>query len=241
MDIDALVLRILALRQPALEVEPHDLARIAGQRDEYEAKEDFRAHRAQPELRAIERRKGFAHAHALQLAAEFVRPAVIGAGDRTRAVAGAIQQTRGAMTADIVERLDLALGIAHGDHALRPQIEGHVVAGIGDRVYVPHDLPAWLEDAFYLETLHLGMVIGPRRKGSGDGGHGGFDGGQRGGIHRCSSTATTPRDPEIIWSYNLRLSGCRRQVAAVTHGPQYAANCVVSVAPQRAMGSYMAI
>ena len=82
-----------------------------------------------------------------------------------RAVAGAIENARTAMAADIVKRPDRPVAIAQNDDAFGAKIEGQVVACGRDRVDVADDLPARQQHALQLQALQGGVAVHP-------GGHG---------------------------------------------------------------------
>src|SRR6201986_3294021 len=79
-------------------------------------------------------------------------------------MAGAFQQSRTAMSTDVAQRADAAAPLAKHDHAVRPELEGEVVAWLGELTHVTGDLPTRLEDALDLEARELGVVVDPGRE-----------------------------------------------------------------------------
>src|SRR4029077_17824548 len=104
---------------------------LTAQADEHEPKKHLHTHRLQAELRAIQGRKGFACADGEQVTAELVGPAVIGAGQRSRAVATAVEKARTAVTTDIVKRAELSLRIPQRHDTVDPaKIHAHEIPGL---------------------------------------------------------------------------------------------------------------
>ena len=72
---------------------------------------------------------------AAQRAVEVIAPAMEGAGHNQRAMAALFgQHARSAVAAKVVEGAHLAVLAAHHDGALANDVEGHVIAGLGNVV-----------------------------------------------------------------------------------------------------------
>ena len=123
------------------------------------------ADRPQPMLRPIEPGEAVPGRHAKQCTVVSIRPAVIGAGDGARAAACAVEQSRAAVPADVMERANLPVAITNGKHALGADVERQVIAGLFEGAHMTQDLPAGQEDSLELEPRHLRVVVDP-------GGHG---------------------------------------------------------------------
>ncbi len=141
--------------------DPRHGRRVAGQADEDETEGNIRAHRTQAMFGAIESRETLANGHADQAAVVPVRPAVVGAGNGRGTVSRAVQQARAAMPADIVKAAYRTIAIAQHHDAFRAQIEGFVVARLGNGIDMAHDLPARHQNAFEFEPGQLGVVVNP--------------------------------------------------------------------------------
>ena len=138
---------------------------VAGQTDEDEAVIDLALHRLEAVLRRIETDERVAERDAHEAAAQIVAPGVIAAVQPHRAVAGrAVDQPRGAMPAHIVERAHDAVVAADDDDRLVEEIEGVIVARIGNIVQMTHDLPPRPEHALGLVREEFLVVIEPARQ-----------------------------------------------------------------------------
>src|SRR6202789_1205999 len=112
-------------------------------------------------LSTIETGKALPNGHADQAAVVPVGPAVIGAGDGRGAVSRTVHQPPAASPADILKAGNRALAITQHHDALGPQIEGLVVARLGDGIDVTHDLPARQQNASELEPGQFAVVVNP--------------------------------------------------------------------------------
>ncbi len=137
---------------------------VAGEADEDEAEQDLHLDRLEAVRRAVKAGEAVARRHAEQAALVVVRPAVVRADDRARAVAAVVEQPRAAVPADVVEGADLPLAVPQHDDAVGAEVEGDEVARVRDRTHVAADLPARAQDALELEPVHLGVVVHPRRQ-----------------------------------------------------------------------------
>src|SRR5258708_28858 len=156
---------------------------VAREAYEDEAEGDAHAHGLECQLRAIERRESLACGDRAQLPAQAIRPAVIGAGDRARAIAGALEDARATVSADVVEGADLPLGIPHHDDAVGTEVERHVIPGCGDGAHVTDDLPARLDEPLVFAARQLRVVVDPGRQGARRGARRGFSGPGGGRFH----------------------------------------------------------
>ena len=104
----------------------------------------------------------------LMVGAHDQRPAVMPPGSATRIACGLCRgaaQTRAAMPADIVERPQLALAIAHQQDAFAEHVQHHVIAGIGQFLLAAGRNPLAAEYALLLGAKHLRAAIPARGQG----------------------------------------------------------------------------
>ncbi len=69
------------------------------------------------------------------------------------------------MTADVVKSANRAVAIAQHQHTFSPQVEGFIVAGLGDGIDVAYDLPAGLEHALEFQPRQFRIVVNPGGQG----------------------------------------------------------------------------
>src|SRR6202035_6108227 len=124
---------------------------LCGEADEHEAERQLHAHRIEPMLAQVEIGKALLRRSREERSVVAVSPAVVRAGDAAVTPARALEQTRAAMATDVAERPNAALPLAQHDHAVGPQLEGHVVPRVPDLADVAGDLPARLEQPLELE------------------------------------------------------------------------------------------
>ncbi len=97
-----------------------------------------------------------------QVAVEAIGPGVIGADDRTL-VAGAFQQGRHAMQADIGEGAQLAVLVAQHHDRLAGKLVGEIVASIGEPIRAADANPFLREDCLDLASEEFRARIHARR------------------------------------------------------------------------------
>ena len=138
--------------------------RICAETDEHKPQRDFHAHRIERMLAQVQVGETVPRRGREQRAVVTIGPTVVRARDAAAAPAGALEQTRAAVAADVTQRPDIPARITQHDHAVGAQLESDVVSGAGDLADVAGDLPARLENPLVLETRHLRMVVDPGRQ-----------------------------------------------------------------------------
>ena len=148
------------------EVAPHlgEARAVAAHAHEHEPQQDLELDRLQSELGLVDAAERLLRGHAREPAVERVGPAVIGAGDARAAGAGAVQQTRTAMAADIGEGPDHAVLAAHDDDGIAHHVERGEGARLLQLVDVADELPGRPDQRLVFERRQLGVEIGPGRQ-----------------------------------------------------------------------------
>src|SRR6185312_7238364 len=95
---------------------------------------------------------------------EPVRPAVVGAAHRLAAVAGAVEDAGGAVTADVREGAQIAVLAADDGDRLAGDGHRDVVAWLAQLADVPDQEPVAGEDLASLGLVQLRAAIRPRRQ-----------------------------------------------------------------------------
>ena len=133
--------------------------------DEDEALPQLELDRLQPPLHRVERRESLRPRGAAERPVEVVAPGVERADDGAPATAALVRDdARPAVAADVVEGADHAVAAAHDERALAGDVEGHVVAGLGQLALVAGKLPGAAEEELLLELEHLGVGVAPGRE-----------------------------------------------------------------------------
>src|SRR6185437_13493684 len=101
-----------------------------------------------------------------QTSVEPVRPSVIGAAHRLSAVARAVEDAGGAVTADVREGAQLAVLAADDGDRLAGDRHRDVVAGFPQLADVADEEPVAGEDLAPLGPVELRAAIRPRRQGA---------------------------------------------------------------------------
>src|SRR6185437_3137589 len=101
-----------------------------------------------------------------QASVEAVRPAVVGAAHRLAAVAVAVEDAGGAVTAHVREGAELAVLAADDGDRLAGDRHREVVAGLAQLARVAHQEPVAGEDLAPLGLVQLRAAVCPRRQGA---------------------------------------------------------------------------
>ena len=159
--VDPVVRKLLDVRGHAL----GDRGLAAAEADEDHPHEHFELDRLQAVLRAVEFREGVRGADAAVAAIEVVGPAVVHAGQELGAMAATACDHRvRAVGAHIMEGADLAVGPAHDEAAAAEELEGDIVARLGQLALVADDLPVRQKQVLALQLVELIAVVGPGRE-----------------------------------------------------------------------------
>src|SRR4051812_14173306 len=110
----------------------------------------FERERHQAKLLGPQPRIFAAVRHAEQAPVAAIAPRMIGAGQDLGAAAGAIDQSRAAVAADVGEGARLAVVAANDDHALAEIFQSAPLAGRGDIALVADDLWRSAQERLFL-------------------------------------------------------------------------------------------
>src|SRR6185437_9668011 len=94
---------------------------------------------------------------------ERIAPSVVGADETVAAIAArAIGKTRAAMTADVMKASHHAIGAAQRQELFAQNIEGVIVASLGDVIHMADQMPRFGEELQPLDFEEIGITIKTR-------------------------------------------------------------------------------